>query len=212
MCKDCYSLSANISNGTNKKIEEHLLWSNHRYWWACWSLKQNLQLITSNLQLQPENLKTCAVPQLRNLVSPPKRVLKPCKTISTLCLLCSVEQIQRFHSDKKDSCHWKTWTLLHWWTLSLVGNQFISLNFVRNICILSSLRENRVHLFSIICIFFFFFGMIWVQSYTHVVKMWLNHNMVLYKVYFFEYLHFCISQYLVYKYFKSFAYLRKELI
>ena len=47
---------------------------------------------------------------------------------------------------------------MHWWTLSLVGNQFIGLNTVGNICyILFSLRKNRVHLFCIIFIFFFVF-------------------------------------------------------
>ena len=48
---------------------------------------------------------------------------------------------------------------MHWWTLSLVGNQFIDLNSARDkCCILSNLRQNRIHLFCIICIVFFVFS------------------------------------------------------
>ena len=49
--------------------------------------------------------------------------------------------------------------VMHWWTLSLVGNQFIDLNSARDkCCILSNLRQNRIHLFCIICIVFFVFS------------------------------------------------------
>ena len=30
-----------------------------------------------------------------------------------LCIFYSAEQIQRFHSGKKDSSYWQTWTALH---------------------------------------------------------------------------------------------------
>ena len=70
----------------------------------------------------------------------------------------------------------KVIAFMHWWTLSLVGNQFIDLNSARDIClILSNLRQNRLYLCCIICIFFLiFFGKIWVQSPARVVKVWLN--------------------------------------
>ena len=67
-----------------------------------------------------------------------------------LFLFYSAERIQRLHSDKDSNCYWHLLVIafMHWWTLSLVGNQFIHRNSVRNIwCILSTLRQNRMHPF-----------------------------------------------------------------
>ena len=50
----------------------------------------------------------------------------------------------------------KVIAFIHQRTLSLVGNQFIDLNFIRDISAFY-LRQNRIPLFCIICIFFFVF-------------------------------------------------------
>ena len=94
-----------------------------------------------------------------------------------LCLFRNVEQIQKFLSDDKDRRYWTNLNvifLIHWSTLLLVGNQFINLKFSSDMWyILSNLRQNLMHLFCIICIFFFVFS-VRVPGWTCVIKMWLN--------------------------------------
>ena len=49
---------------------------------------------------------------------------------------------------------------MHWWTLLLTGNQLIDSNSLLDMwCLLSSFRQNRIHLFCAICIFFFSFSL-----------------------------------------------------
>ena len=60
-------------------------------------------------------------------------------------------------------------------TLLVVGNQFINLESSSGMgFILSSLRQNLMHLFCIICIFFRFFSKIRVPGWTCVINMLLN--------------------------------------
>ena len=67
-----------------------------------------------------------------------------------LCLFYRAEGFQRFHSDKKDSCYWEIWKLLHLWT----NRRF---NFARDIrCILSNLRQNYIYFAKFVSFFLFF--------------------------------------------------------
>ena len=101
---------------------------------------------------------------------------KGCLSFAKLFLM----SILLYGASLEISCRWKgqfslkklkVIAFMHWWTFSLVGKQLINLNSVRNMCvILSNLRQNRIHLFFIICIFFFVFSVAFRYQAVHALS------------------------------------------
>ena len=94
-----------------------------------------------------------------------KRVLKPCKTIC--CVFSTLwSEFKDFIQIKKTVIIDKieSFAFMYWSTLFFVGNHFVDLNSVKDVwCILSNLRQNCMHLFSI-----------WVPCWARLIKLWLN--------------------------------------
>ena len=100
-------------------------------------------------------------------VSLVKRLLKPCRTIS--CVYSTVISLK----GQLLLTNSKVIEFMHWWTLSLVGNQFINLkrcmmNFIQ------SKAKRYAFILHNLYFLFCFFSKIWVPGWARVVKMWLN--------------------------------------